>query len=54
MKYNELKVGDYFRIVREQGGPLYIKYDGYFSTVAEPKMSYRKLNGGTLVEKVIK
>lgn len=54
MKYNELKNGDYFKIVREQGSCVYIKHDGYFSDATNPKTAYRKLNGGTLVEKVIK
>ena len=53
MKYNELKIGDYFTINRENNENVYKKFESYF-TLCGTRLSFRKLNGGTQVRKVIK
>lgn len=52
MKYRELKNGDLFTIVREKSGVIYRKKEFYFEDVRNPRLTYRKLYGGTIVEKV--
>jgi hypothetical protein len=51
MKYNELKNGDYFKIVRENNNKIYQKQDFYFVEIGT-RNAFRRLNGGTIVEKV--
>lgn len=52
MKYSQLKVDDYFFICREPEKTLYIKKECYFVEAYNEKVAYRKLNGGTKVERV--
>lgn len=52
MKYSELNIGDYFKIVRENNNKIYVKQEFYFTDINDPKRSYRKLNGCTQVERV--
>ena len=52
MKYSELNIDDLFIIKRENSGTIYRKKEFYFEDVRNPKLAYRKLWGGTQVEKI--
>lgn len=54
IKYKDLKVGDLFRIKREKGKDTYCKQEYFFYDISNPKLSYRKLWGGTICIKVEK
>ena len=51
-KYKDLKIGECFRIVRDRPGGIYIKKEYWFEDVANPKMAFRPLRGGTHCEVV--
>lgn len=51
MKYNELKIGDYFTVERENNANFYIKQE-FCILDAHTKQKYKKYKGDTKVRKV--
>ena len=48
-RFCKVKVGEYFKVAREQGNDIYVKHSGYI-TLFGTRLSYRPLHGGTIVE----
>ena len=54
MKYSELKVGDWFKIIRNNDNNVYVKMEYGFHLVVNPKIAYRPLFATTKVFKMEK
>lgn len=51
-KYKDLEIGETFRIVRDRPGGIYVKKEYWFEDVANSKLAFRPLWGGTHCEVV--